>query len=247
MKVKESLFIVMPAYNEEANISSVVRQWYPILEGKGKESRLVIADSGSSDRTHEILVDLQKEFDRLEILTDSDRQHGPKVIALYDYAIQKGADYVFQTDSDGQTNPDEFDAFWQLRTEYDGIFGYRNVRGDGKQRALVEQVVCLLLKIYFGVKVPDANAPFRLMKTDVIKKYLYKLPSDYNIPNIMITTYFAYYKEKMTFKTISFKPRQGGVNSVNIPRIVRIGWKALGDFRMLKKGMTNGKEEQFAG
>lgn len=51
----DSLFIVMPAYNEEENIEAVIKQWYPILEGKSEKSRLVIADSGSSDKTHEIL------------------------------------------------------------------------------------------------------------------------------------------------------------------------------------------------
>lgn len=233
----DSLYIVMPAYNEEANIESVVRQWYKILEGKDGKSRLVIADSGSQDKTHEILTNLQKELEQLVILEDTEKQHGPKVIALYQYAIDNKADYVFQTDSDGQTDPDEFEAFWNVRSEYDGIFGHRNSRGDGKSRAFVEHVVCFLLRIYFGVKVPDANAPFRLMKVDVVAKYLNKLPVDYNIPNIMITTYFAHYNEKISFKTISFKPRQAGVNSVNIPRIVKIGWKALGDFRMLKKGM----------
>ncbi len=233
----DSLYVVMPAYNEEANIEAVVRQWYPVLQGKGEASRLVIADSGSSDKTHEILENLKKEMTQLEILTETEKQHGPKVIALYDYAIKQGADYVFQTDSDGQTNPDEFEEFWQARTEYDGVFGHRNARGDGKSRAFVEKVVCLLLKLYFKVKVPDANAPFRLMKTEVVKKYLYKLPSDYNIPNIMMTTYFVHYKEKTVFKPITFKPRQGGKNSINIKKIFKIGWKALGDFRRLKKEM----------
>ena len=53
----------------------------------------------------------------------------------------------------------------------------------------------------------------------------------------MLTTFFAYYKDRLTFKEVSFKPRQGGVNSINIPKIVKIGWKALGDFRSFKKGM----------
>lgn len=237
MKNGDVLYVVMPAYNEEENIEGVVKQWYPILEGKNENSRLVIADSGSVDKTHSILENLQKEYTQLEILSNTGKQHGPKVIALYDYAIKQGADYIFQTDSDGQTNPDEFAAFWEHRHQYDGIFGYRNIRGDGKSRAFVEKVVCALLRLYFKVKVPDANAPFRLMKADVVKKYLYRLDPDYNLPNIMITTYFAHYKEKMTFKTITFKPRQGGVNSINIPKIVKIGWKALGDFRRLKKGM----------
>lgn len=237
--MSEVLYVVLPAYNEEENIESVVKSWYKVLEEKGENSRIVIADSGSSDNTHEILTSLQKDYPKLIVLSDTGRYHGEKVIALYDYALKKGANWIFQTDSDGQTDPDEFADFWRQRFVYDGIFGNRTVRGDGKSRALVEKVVCFLLRCYFGVNVPDANAPFRLMKSEVVKKYLYRLEPDYNLPNIMITTYFSYYGEKIYFKEISFKPRQGGVNSIDIFKIVKIGWKALGDFRKLKKEMKD--------
>lgn len=206
----EKLYVVMPAYNEEANIEETVKTWYRILYGKSEESRLVIADSGSDDSTHEILEKLKHQYPQLETLETKDRQHGPKVIALYDYALKCEADYIFQTDSDGQTNPDEFGEFWKLREKYTGIFGYRNKRGDGKSRVFVEHVVCVLLRLYFDVKIPDANAPFRLMKADVLKKYLYKLQPDYNLPNIMMTTYFVYFGEKYKFLPISFRSRQGG-------------------------------------
>jgi len=46
--------------------------------------------------------------------------------------IKSGADWIFQTDSDGQTNPDEFEAFWCRREKYDALFGNRTVRGDGR-------------------------------------------------------------------------------------------------------------------
>ena len=236
--MQDSLFIVMPAYNEEQNIEAVVTSWYTILEGKAQSSRLVIADSGSSDGTHGILQGLKEKLPQLEILSDTGKQHGPKVIALYEHAIREGADFVFQTDSDGQTNPAEFDAFWQRRNEHMAVLGWRNRRGDGKSRALVERVVCLLLKCIFGVKVPDANAPFRLMRTSLVAKYLDRLPKDYNIPNIMLTTYFAYYREDIVFEKISFKPRQGGINSINLPKIVKIGLRALSDFRRFKKEMA---------
>ena len=234
----DSLYIVMPAYNEEDNIENVVRAWYPVLRGKADRSRLVIADRGSTDKTHEILLRLKNELPQLDILEKSGKQHGPKLIALYKYAIANNIDYIFQTDSDGQTNPDEFDAFWNIKNTYNVILGNRCVRGDGKARAFVEHVVCFLLKIYFGVNVPDANAPFRLMKTDIVNKYIDKFKEDYNLPNIMLTTFFAYYKEKLTFKEISFKPRQAGVNSINVPKIIKIGWKALGDFKEFKKEMN---------
>lgn len=233
----DNLYIVMPAYNEEANIEGVVRSWYKVLEGKGDLSKLVVADSGSKDRTHEILANLQSELPKIVILSDTGKQHGPKLIAMYAYAHKMGVDYIFQTDSDGQTNPDEFEAFWNMRNEYDCILGKRSVRGDGKARAFVEKVVCFLLKLYFKVSVPDANAPFRLMKADVVAKYLNRFDEDYNLPNIMLSTFFAFYKEKLSFVEISFKPRTAGKNSVNILKIVKIGWKALGDFHRFKKGM----------
>ncbi len=233
----DNLYLVMPAYNEEENIENVVSSWYPILDGKGENSRLVVADSGSKDATHEILTKLQEKYPKLEVLSNTGQYHGPKVIALYDYAIKNGADYIFQTDSDGQTDPAEFPAFWEKRNTYDAILGKRLVRGDGESRKFVETVLCTLLRIYFKVSVPDANAPFRLMKAEVVNKYLGKMAPDYNLPNVMITTYFAYYKENITFETITFKPRQGGVNSINIPKIVKIGWQALKDFRMFKKDM----------
>ena len=234
----DSLYIVMPAYNEEANIADTVKSWYGILGSMSEESRLVIADSGSNDKTHDILTDLKKEYPKLIILDNTEKQHGPKVIALYDYAIKNNIDFVFQTDSDGQTNPVEFDLFWKRRKKYDAIFGYRKERGDGKSRAFVEKVVCKLLRLIFGIKVPDANAPFRLIKTKALKKYLYNMRPDYNLPNIMITTYFVYYNEKYRFVSISFRPRQGGVNSINIKKIIGIGWNAIGDFLRFKKAMN---------
>ena len=215
----------------------MIRAWYPLLSGKSENSRLVVADSGSQDKTHDILLDLQKSHPKSVILSDTGRQHGPKVIALYKYAIESGADYIFQTDSDGQTDPQEFNGFWNQRKEYDAILGNRTVRGDGKSRAFVEKIVCVLIQLFFGVKVPDANAPFRLMKSICVNKYLSRMPQDYNLPNIMMTTYFTYYKDKIKFEEISFKPRQGGVNSINIPRIIKIGWNALGDFWKFRKDM----------
>ena len=53
----------------------------------------------------------------------------------------------------------------------------------------------------------------------------------------MLTTYFVYYKEKVTFIPITFKPRQAGTNSINLKKITKIGWKAMKDFRTLKKSM----------
>ena len=240
-QMSDILYIVMPAYNEEANIESVVRQWYPHVEYKAPGSKLIIADAGSTDGTHEILKKLCREFDRLQILHTDNKQHGPKCIALYDYAIAQGADYIFQTDSDGQTSADEFPSFWHHRHDYDVILGNRTSRGDGRIRFFVEKVVTWLLYLFFKVRVPDANVPFRLMNRDCLRKYLGRLPKDYFLPNIMLTAFFKHYGCVVGYKCISFKGRNAGKNSINLLKIVKVGLKALKDFTQFAAEM---KKEQ---
>lgn len=241
---KDILYIVIPAYNEEANIEQCINDWYPVVEkhNGGGDSRLVIIDDGSKDKTFSVMQEYAKSRPLFQPLTKTNGGHGHTVLYGYRYAIEKGADYIFQTDSDGQTNPAEFDQFWATKEEYGAVIGNRVVRGDGKDRKFVENTVCFLLRLIFGVKLKDANAPFRLMKTSLVDKYIRKLPEDFNIPNIMFTTYFVYHHEKVKFIPITFKPRQGGTNSINIKKIVKIGWKAVGDFRKLRKKIDDVEE-----
>ena len=236
-KRMNTLYVVIPAYNEEENIESCVNDWYPVIEAHNEEqaSRLVIVDDGSKDRTYEMLRKLAVDRPLLSALTKPNGGHGSAVLFGYRYAIDQGADWVFQTDSDGQTDPGEFEPFWKERNSYDAIIGIRPERGDGKSRKMIENVVCLLLRMIFGVKVRDANAPFRLMRAECLAKYIEKLPKDFNIPNIMLTTYFVHYQDRVLFIPISFKPRKKGTNSINLKKIVKIGWKAVGDFRNLRK------------
>lgn len=232
----DTLYVVMPAYNEEACIEKVVLTWKEAVLNIANV-RLVIADSGSTDNTHKILEELHKQYPQIEVLSDTGKYHGPKLIALYKYAIEHGADYIFQTDSDGQTNPGEFDIFWNNRDHYDAILGKRSVRDDGKLRKIVEDILCIILKIIFGIRISDANAPFRLIKSDLVKKYIGRFDNNYNLPNVMLTTFFVYYKENIVFKDISFGARRSGANSINLLKIIKIGIKAVGDFKSFKKRM----------
>ena len=53
----DTLYIIVPAYNESENIKHLIDDWYPIIEkhnGNGK-SRMVIINDGSRDRTWELL------------------------------------------------------------------------------------------------------------------------------------------------------------------------------------------------
>ena len=230
----DKLYIVMPAYNEEANIEAVVSQWHPLVEKIGSDSRLVVMDDGSKDHTYEKLKDLQKKFPQLVGVTKENEGHGATVLRAYHYAVDHGADYVFQTDSDGQTLPEEFWPLWENRQRGGLLIGQRKGREDGISRVFVTRVLRLVLFAVFRVWVKDANTPFRLMKASELEQVLKKIPEGFNLSNVIMTV--IYEKEnKVTYYPITFRPRQGGVNSINLRKISRSGWQAVKDFRRIRK------------
>lgn len=230
----DNLYIIIPTYNESENIKNVVSDWISVVECIGSDSKLVIIDDGSKDNTYEILQSLEKQYPQLEAITKENEGHGATILFGYRYALKMGADYIFQTDSDGQTNPDEFQQFWNQRNNYDAIIGYRNKRQDGFSRIIVTKVLKLVLMAVFEENITDANTPFRLMSNEILTKYIDRVPNNYNLTNVLLSVIFIKNKEKVKFIPITFKPRQGGVNSINLKKIFKIGAKAVKDFHQLK-------------
>lgn len=226
----DTLYLVIPAYNEEETISAVACAWHSIVQEVGGESRLVVVNDGSRDRTEEILAGLREKLPRLVPLSKKNGGHGAAIAFGYRYALEHGADYVFQTDSDGQTLPEEFWPFWDARGAYDYQIGHRTQRQDGVARVVVTRVLRLVLLGVFGVWIPDANTPFRLMSGRSLGKLLPLLPKDHNLTNVLLSVLYRASGCPGRFLPITFLPRQGGVNSINLRRIIRIGWSAVGDF-----------------
>ena len=231
----DKLYIVIPAYNEEANIETVIKEWYPVVEKYGNDSRIVVVNDGSKDNTLEILNKIAVNYPKLIVLPKENGGHGSAVIYGYKYALKEGADYIFQTDSDGQTRPKEFGPFWANRENYDMVIGHRKGRQDGISRFFVTKTLKLVLKLIFGVWVTDANTPYRIMKADALSKCMDLFDDNYNLPNVIISVAMKKRKYKVLYRHITFRPRQGGVNSINLKKIFGIGYKALNDFRAINK------------
>ena len=236
----EKVFFVMPAYNEADNIESTVKQWYPVIDKLSKggiNAKMVIANDGSKDDTFAIMKGLSGKYPLFDPLDKPNSGHGATVLYLYRYAIDNGADYIFQTDSDGQTNPDEFWQMWHNREKYDFQIGHRLGREDGGSRVFVTKTLRLIVWLMFHEWVIDANTPFRLMKAAKLKPIMKVIPMDYFLCNVAISAIATKWKYAIGWYRITFKPRQGGVNSINMKRIVKIGCKALKDFWAINRNL----------
>jgi glycosyltransferase involved in cell wall biosynthesis len=236
-RLVDKLYIVIPAYNEEENVGNVIKDWYPIVEKIGNGSKLVIIDDGSKDSTYRIMQEYAAKLDAFEPITKPNGGHGATVLYGYHYAINAGADYVFQTDSDGQTLPEEFWPFWEQRKKYDMVIGHRRGRQDGLSRVFVTKTLKLVLSLCFHVNVKDANTPFRLMKTATLREQIKLIPENYNLSNVIVSVIYAKKKLAVKYLPVTFRPRQGGVNSINMKKIIHIGKQAFKDFRKINEYM----------
>ena len=235
----DSLYIIMPAYNEEKNIGTVIEQWYPVVERIGGESRLVILNDGSRDGTYEMIRKYQKKYERLIGIDKPNEGHGGTILRGYHYAVDAGADYIFQTDSDGQTLPGEFEPFWNLRQKYDMVIGWRKSRQDGFSRVFVTKTLKFVIRICFGVTLTDANTPYRLMKAETMRRNIRLIPKDFSLSNVLLAVIYKKKDCAVKYLPITFRPRQGGVNSINMKKICKIGKQAVIDFVKLNRIIRN--------
>ena len=234
----DKIYIIIPAYNEEDNIESVIDDWYSIVRKMTKSSRLVVIDDGSKDKTFEIVERLTNKYPKLVSLTKNNSGHGSTILYGYYYALKNKCDYIFQTDSDGQTVANEFWSFWSDRKKYDMIIGYRKNRQDGISRFFVTKILRLVLFIKFHVWLKDANTPFRLIKGKSLKKNIKLIPNDYHLSNVLLSVIFKKTKLKINYKDITFRPRQGGKNSINMRKILKIGYQSLKEFSIINKNIN---------
>jgi glycosyltransferase involved in cell wall biosynthesis len=161
-----SLSIFFPAYNEEGNITTTIIDARNAAKQVSKEYEIIVVNDGSTDRTEEIVKEMQKFDQNIRIISHKKNKG-------YGAAVKTGLasckkDWIFFTDSDGQFHYDELQKFVDHTGGSDLIIGYRRKRMDPFHRVFVAQV---LLKIWnfllFGLTVRDVDCAYKLFKKEV--------------------------------------------------------------------------------
>ena len=79
------------------------------------------------------------------------------------------------------------------------------------------------------------------MKAESLQKEIGLIPQDYNLSNVVVSVLFIKKGYKVKYLPITFRPRQGGVNSINLKKIAKIGQKAVKDFIQINKIIKTSK------
>jgi glycosyltransferase involved in cell wall biosynthesis len=237
MNPPPELLVVAPVYNEQASLRHVVMEWFQEIETWTERFVFVAIDDGSSDRSLEILQRLRQQLgERLEIITRPNRGHGQSCIEGYRLAVERQIPFIFQIDSDGQCDPQYFFRFWRQREKYDVIYGERVWRDDGWRRILASEVLKATLLFFAGTYCRDANVPYRLMRTETVKKVFGQIPSDFFLVNVGLAVLLRREKEiRDGYIKIRFRERYGGEPTVKISKFGEKAFELIRQLRSLKR------------
>ena len=203
--------IIIPAYNEEANIENTVNA---ILRDSVGFDYVIINDC-SKDNTREICEKNGFNVVNLPINLGI----GGAVQTGYKYALEYGYDVAVQVDGDGQHDP----AFLEIMAEVlekenlDMVIGSRFIEKEGFQSSVMRRVgikyFTALIKIFTGKTITDPTSGLRMIGKNIIKLYASDYPKDYPEPESVV----AALRKGMKVKEIPvvMKSRQGGVSSIN--------------------------------
>lgn len=159
--------IVIPAYNEEANIVRVIET----LKKDYARYDYVIINDGSKDRTAEICR--QRGYSMIDLPINLGLagafQTGLK------YAYQKGYDYAMQFDADGQHLPEYIDSMMEemQRKGYDIVIGSRFVteKKPRTMRMMGNNLISWAIRLTTGVQITDPTSGMRLFNKNMIQEF----------------------------------------------------------------------------
>jgi glycosyltransferase involved in cell wall biosynthesis len=165
---RQTLSVVVPAYNEEGNVPRLYERLAATLEPLDLDWELIFAVDPSTDRTEEEISKLRSQDQRVKMIRFS-RRFGQPAATLAGMAAASG-DACVVIDCDLQDPPEllvEFVARW--REGYDVVYAQRRSRkGETLVKRIVSSIGYAVIKRIAEVEIPPNTGDFRLMSRRVV-------------------------------------------------------------------------------
>ena len=217
----------MPAYNEAGAIESVCREWLALAAAR--DFILIAIDDGSRDATGTLLDELAREHGALRVTHQPNQGHGAAVLRGYRQAIETGATWIFQVDSDGQFTPTDFDALWAERLRGACVLGYRRDRDDPWLRKVLSGVNRALMGLLFGVRLRDPNVPYRLIRASLLAPLLAHLPPGVFAPHVFLAAMAASTGAGIRDVPVTHMARPAGGGSIGARRALALSFRCFAE------------------
>jgi dolichol-phosphate mannosyltransferase len=175
--VADEPWLILPTYNEAANIVAILQAAGEVLAEAAPEGfRLLVVDDGSPDGTGALADEMAERHEWVRVLHRTEKGGiGPAYLAGFAHALEQGAGYVMEMDSDFSHDPRDLARLLAAaRGEADLALGSRYVPGGGVidwglLRKLVSEGGSTYARIVLGLKVRDLTGGFKCFRRGVLE------------------------------------------------------------------------------
>lgn len=213
------LTVVIPARDEEGCICSTVQHLNLELSLRKVPHEIIVVDDGSSDRTWQLLLDLQKTMPELKPIQNKGLNgFGRAIIYGLDHMMGDAVVIMMADESDDSR---DVVRYWQeLNSGYDCIFGSRFMKGGGTidypwLKYVMNRLANIFLKMLFRIRLNDTTNAFKAYRREVINGCRPLIAPHFNLtvelPLKAIVRGFSW-----TVIPITWRNRQSGVAKLKI-------------------------------
>ena len=220
---KNNLVVIVPVYNESANIGSVVRE----IRLHAPQAGIVVIDDGSSDNS----ICSAWSAGATVISLPYNLGIGGAVQTGYVFAHEMGYDIVARLDGDGQHDPAQLAGLIQplASGEADVVIGSRYVSGHRYQaslsRAIGIKLFATLVSLIAGQRFTDTTSGFQAVNRAAAGFLAQHLPTDY--PEIEGLVLLCRVGFRVREVSVTMRPRQAGESSITPFRAAYYVFKVL--------------------
>jgi dolichol-phosphate mannosyltransferase len=164
--------VIIPTYNEIDNAENIIRKVMSLQP----EFDLLIVDDNSPDGTGNVVINLQKEFNRLHLLSRKEKNGlGTAYIEGFKWCLQHKYDYIFEMDADFSHNPDDLIRLYKACEQgADLAIGSRYITGVNvvnwpMNRVLMSYYASSYVRMITGMTIRDTTAGFVCYKRNLLE------------------------------------------------------------------------------
>jgi len=224
--------IVIPVYNEEANIYPLYRELKPVMEKIGKRYEILFVDDGSRDRTYRFLKNLH-EKDRKVRIVKLRKNYGQTAAMSAGFDNARG-EVIITMDGDLQNSPSDIPRLIaQINRGYDVVSGWRFNRKDpGLSKKIPSKMSNKLARYITGLPLHDFGCTLKAYRKEALEDVeLYGEMHRY-IPALV-----AWQGYSVTELKVEHRPRTRGQTKYGASRLLR-GFLDLMNIRFWSKYST---------
>ncbi|MEX0661306.1 MAG: polyprenol monophosphomannose synthase [Balneolaceae bacterium] len=229
--MRSDTLVTIPTYNEASNISRLIIS----LMKLEMEVDILILDDGSPDGTAELVKEKQQEYpNRIHLIERKEKMGlGSAYIKGFQYALEKGYQYICEMDADFSHNPEDIPKLVApvKSGEADIAIGSRYSDGISivnwpLSRLILSYAANLYARSITGLPVKDTTAGFKCIHRDVLSKVnIEKIRS--NGYAFQIEIHFRAWKAGFRLKEVSiiFREREEGVSKMSKTIVREAIWR----------------------